>query len=273
MKKFLDKFFSIEWLAWVFLAVCIIINFATAASRRPKIVRDDVGYLSSKVEKQIKKYNKTWDDKYDGVRIAVSFLKKDTDPYDYYTDLDLGKNGYLVLFIVKDDEMIIKERMGPGFERLLKSDLDLSTGIRPYKNFVHMNFVSGNTGEINRITGDFYDKVNDLFEEKFHDKSVLEKFLEGLGLSGSNDQNPAVTDDNEITEDDPDAESGVIDEDDDEERPKGFFGMIWWVLTFPFRMVGGVFRVIITIVIIFVIVNIFRGLLGGGGGGGGNRIG
>lgn len=293
MKKFFDKFFSLEWPAWVFLAVCIIINFVVAYNRKPKIVQDDLGFLSSSVEKQLKNYNKDWKKNYDGIRIAVAFLDEDVDVYDYYDDLDLGKRGYLFMFIVEDDEMDVKTLAGEELEKLINKNSSLKTPIKLYPDFVKLQFAGGKENnykkakeEIQAYTLQIYRNIDTSLAEIFRDKSILEDIWDWVfgtptpaptatpEITAEPTREPEITEEPvEITEE-PEASYTDDDDndDDDDNESRGLFGWIWYLITLPFRFLKPFIKIIISIIVIFFIVNFLRGFFGGGGGGP-NRLG
>ena len=176
LNKIRDWIYANEWFAWVFLAACIIFNFAAASARKPKIVKDTAGLLSSSVEKQIKNYNDDWEDDHE-TRVAVAFLKKDTDAYDYFKALEMGENDHLMLFICEDDDSCeLKYHSGANFSTMYNGDTVFRFILDSYRDDVEERYLDGNKGEINALTGELYDILNRYFNEV----TTPQKYVEDL---------------------------------------------------------------------------------------------
>ncbi|MBO4416004.1 MAG: hypothetical protein J5824_08510 [Lachnospiraceae bacterium] len=302
----MKKFFSKELPAWIFLAICVTTFFIMSNARKPKIVKDTAGLISSTVEKQIKKYNKSWKKHYEKTRVAVSFLNEDTDLYDYYTALKLGDNGYLMLFIVGDDGRVnLKKRAGSGFSSMLEDNGPLGNVLETYQNSVCNAVETGNRGEVNGLTGDLYEKLDKCFGVIFEEpEPTATPTPEPTATptpepTATPTPEPTATPTPEPTAT-PTPEPTATptpeptstptpkptstpkptatpkpensnEADDGDNGSKGFFGTIF---SYIFHIVvWPIVRIIIIIFVIIFVVNFFKGFFGGGGGGGGNRLG
>ncbi|MCR5324016.1 MAG: hypothetical protein K6E85_12180 [Lachnospiraceae bacterium] len=280
----MKKFFSKEFPAWIFLAVCVMAFFLMSNARKPKIVKDTAGLLSSTVEDRVKKYNRSWKRHYDGTRVAVSFLEKDTDIYDYYTSLKLGDNGYLMLFIVVDDgQVIFKKRAGNGFSSMLADNGALESLLVTYQDSVREAIGSGNRGEVNGLTGDLYENLDKCLGGIFKEPEPTATPTPEPTATPTPEPTATPTPEPTATPTpEPTATptpkptatpkpEKVSESDDGDDGSKGFFGTIF---SYIFHIiVWPIVRIIIIIFVIIFVVNFFKGFFGGGGGGGGNRLG
>ncbi|MBP5332115.1 MAG: hypothetical protein J6Y89_09720 [Lachnospiraceae bacterium] len=295
----MKKIFSHEWIAWVFLIACIVFNLVITSMRKPKIVKDEAKVLSETVEDQVKKYNKQWKKKYDGLRVAVAFLTKERDIYDYYQALKLGDNGCLLVFVVEDDILSVNDiRVGEDFSLMQYwGDDTVALLLETYRIDVEKAFNSGNRGEINGLTGDLYDKLNRHWQEKWPEEEEATPTPTSTPTptptmtptptpsptpTPTPTVTPTVTPTATPTEEptatptvEPTVEPTHRDddeEDEDQDQPKGpgrmILSLIWAILKPWIKLIGIIFAIIF-------IVNFLKGFFGGGGGGGGgpNRLG
>ena len=174
-KEALKKFFSIEWPAWVFLAICVTFNIVMGQLRAPKLVKDMPGLLTSSCERFVKEQNEYLEDEYE-TKVGVAFVtdfnlgRKSSREYkEYYWDkLDLGENDALYIFVCRDDGIDEMWEYGKKYNKLYKGEYSF--------RLMNDNFVSdvidayydsskNDSLEIDSITGTFYHNLNTFFDE------------------------------------------------------------------------------------------------------------
>lgn len=233
MKKFFEK----EWVAWTFFTICITCAIAIGIAKKPKLVWDKAGVLSNSTVKELKKYNKNWEDEYD---TRIGFITADIDEgselvelaEDTFEELDLG-----------DYDAVIAVSTEKNSYSLYAGD-EFSTDF--YKIWIEA-FLEQAEGKdrakkIDSVARELYGVLDEAFEDGYDPQSVEENPVLGYSISqGIQDLLGGV---GALT-------AGVT---------STATGIIGWVLSF----IGSIFAkiasmgIIGTAIIVFIIIKIIK---------------
>ncbi|MBO4416005.1 MAG: hypothetical protein J5824_08515 [Lachnospiraceae bacterium] len=171
----MKKFFSLEWPAWIFLAICVTFNIVMGQLRAPKMVKDMPGLLTSSCERFAKEQNEFMEDEY-GTKVSVAFVtdfnmgRKTSREYrEYYWDkLDLGENDALYIFICEDDRIDEMRKYGKNYNKLYNGEYTFQLMNDNFANDVidaYYDSAENGSLEIDGITGTFYHNLETFFDE------------------------------------------------------------------------------------------------------------